>query len=122
MTTGAILIYVAFGAAGAGLVAYLLAWSGNGAARRPARALYLLMTVALTAASAALMAAILSNDFSIRYVSNYSSRTLPLLYKVSAFWGGQEGTLLLWALLQAAAGLWIIRRRDAWSAAAAKSC
>jgi cytochrome c-type biogenesis protein CcmF len=114
VATGAIFIYVAFGAAGACLVAYLLAWSGEASARRAARALYALMAGALGAATLTLLYAILTNDFGIRYVSNYSSRSLPLLYKVSALWGGQEGTLLLWALLQAAAGYWILRRRDAW--------
>jgi len=114
VNTGSIVIDVAFGAAGAALVAYLLAWSGASAARRPARALYYLMTLCLLAASILLMGAILSDDFSIRYVSNYSSRELPLLYKISAFWGGQEGTFLLWGLFQALAGFAILRRGDAW--------
>ncbi|MDQ7843325.1 MAG: cytochrome c-type biogenesis CcmF C-terminal domain-containing protein [Armatimonadota bacterium] len=50
-------------------------------------------------ASAALLAALLTRDFSIRYVAETSSRDLPLLYTVTAFWGGHAGSLLLWALV-----------------------
>ncbi len=114
MNPGTTLLFAAFGAAGASLAAYLLAWSGAGGARRLARTLYIGMTLSLAAASILLMAAILSDDFSFPYVADYSSRATPLLYKVSAFWGGQEGTLLLWTLFQAAAGVLVLRRKDDW--------
>jgi cytochrome c-type biogenesis protein CcmF len=51
----------------------------------------------LSIASFALLYAFLSRDFGIAYVTNYSSRDLPLFYTISAFWGGQKGSLLLWA-------------------------
>lgn len=47
-----------------------------------------------------LLAAFLSDDFTLRYVAEHSSRTLPLYLKVSAIWAGQEGSLLLWGFLQ----------------------
>ncbi|HDP69273.1 MAG TPA: heme lyase CcmF/NrfE family subunit [Actinobacteria bacterium] len=50
-------------------------------------------------ASLILLRAFLINDFSVLYVFGYSSKDLPLLYKVTAFWGGQEGSLLFWQLL-----------------------
>ncbi|MDO8886880.1 cytochrome c-type biogenesis CcmF C-terminal domain-containing protein [Candidatus Oleimmundimicrobium sp.] len=50
-------------------------------------------------ASLILLRAFLVRDFSILYVFSYSSRDLPLLYTITAFWGGQEGSLLLWQLL-----------------------
>jgi cytochrome c-type biogenesis protein CcmF len=40
-----------------------------------------------------------TDNFGLTYISRYSSRDLPFLYKLSAFWGGQEGSLLLWAWL-----------------------
>ncbi len=49
----------------------------------------------------ALLAAFLDNRFSIQYVAQHSSRALPLYLKASAVWGGQDGSLLLWAFLQA---------------------
>ena len=39
------------------------------------------------------------NDFSVIYVANNSSALLPTYYKISATWGGHEGSLLLWAVI-----------------------
>jgi cytochrome c-type biogenesis protein CcmF len=50
-------------------------------------------------ASAVLLAGLLRRDFSITYVYEHTSRALPERYAVSAFWGGQEGSLLLWLLV-----------------------
>ncbi|MCW8854433.1 MAG: heme lyase CcmF/NrfE family subunit [Gammaproteobacteria bacterium] len=37
------------------------------------------------------------NDFSVSYVARQSNTELPLIYRISAVWGGHEGSLLLWA-------------------------
>jgi cytochrome c-type biogenesis protein CcmF len=50
-------------------------------------------------ASAVLLAALLRNDFSFTYVARTTSEALPTAYTISAFWGGQEGSLLLWLLM-----------------------
>ena len=55
----------------------------------------------LALATLALLAAFWGDQFQIRYVAQHSSRALPLYLKISAVWAGQEGSLLLWALLQA---------------------
>src|SRR5215210_6722931 len=47
----------------------------------------------------ALVAAFVRHDFSFVYVAEHTSRELPTGYTVSAFWGGQEGSLLLWLLV-----------------------
>ncbi|HOA14865.1 MAG TPA: cytochrome c biogenesis protein CcsA [Bacillota bacterium] len=49
-------------------------------------------------ASAGLLSMFLRHDFRFEYVANNSSRGLDNIYLVSAFWAGQEGSLLLWAL------------------------
>lgn len=49
-----------------------------------------------TLASAGLIYAFITNNFQIEYVASYSSRHLPLFYKISAFWAGQAGSLLFW--------------------------
>jgi cytochrome c-type biogenesis protein CcmF len=36
------------------------------------------------------------DDFSIKYVASHSNTHLPYYFKVSAVWGGHEGSLLLW--------------------------
>jgi len=39
------------------------------------------------------------NDFSILYVANTSHLAQPTMYRLSAVWGGHEGSLLLWILM-----------------------
>src|SRR5579872_6667007 len=43
--------------------------------------------------------ALVHNDFSFVYVYSHTSRGLSTIYALSAFWGGQEGSLLLWLLV-----------------------
>ncbi len=43
--------------------------------------------------------AFISDDFSLHYVARHSNSLLPLPYKISATWGGHEGSLLLWVLI-----------------------
>jgi cytochrome c-type biogenesis protein CcmF len=50
-------------------------------------------------ATGVLLVALASSDFSFTYVSSFTSRELPLAYKLTALWGGQEGSLLLWLLV-----------------------
>ncbi|SDI94636.1 heme lyase CcmF/NrfE family subunit [Billgrantia gudaonensis] len=45
------------------------------------------------------------SDFSVRYVASHSSLSQPLLYRVTAVWGGHEGSMLLWALILGGWGL-----------------
>jgi cytochrome c-type biogenesis protein CcmF len=52
-------------------------------------------------ASGILVAALLTGDFRMSYVVEHSNRAMPLLYKYAAWWGGQEGSLLLWSFLLA---------------------
>src|SRR5919106_3112348 len=47
-------------------------------------------------ASLVLVGALVRHDFSFVYVARLTSEELPLGYTLSAFWGGQEGSLLLW--------------------------
>src|SRR4029453_2853435 len=54
---------------------------------------------AAVAAGLVLLVALPPRDFSFTYVAQHSARQLPFPYSVSAFWGGQEGSLLLWLLV-----------------------
>ncbi|HJV29349.1 MAG TPA: cytochrome c biogenesis protein CcsA, partial [Gaiellaceae bacterium] len=49
--------------------------------------------------SLVLVVALVRHDFSLVYVARLTSEQLPLGYTLSAFWGGQEGSLLLWLLV-----------------------
>ena len=50
----------------------------------------------------ALMAGFYFNDFSLKYVAQHSNSLLPWYYRLSATWGGHEGSLLLWITILAA--------------------
>src|ERR1700690_3048528 len=50
-------------------------------------------------ASGILVHALLISDFRYSYVAEHSNRTMPILYKFAAWWGGQEGSLLFWSFL-----------------------
>jgi cytochrome c-type biogenesis protein CcmF len=73
-------------------------------------------------AAAVLLSALIRHDFSFVYVAQHTSTELPTGYSMSAFWGGQEGSLLLWLLVlsgYATAVVLVNRRRApdlvAWS-------
>lgn len=53
----------------------------------------------LTLAVAILLYALLSHDFSLKYVYDYSSRDTSVPYLISALWAGNSGSLLFWAWL-----------------------
>ena len=54
---------------------------------------------AALAGSIVLLVALMRNDFSFVYVAKHTSIELPTPYTISAFWSGQEGSLLLWLLI-----------------------
>src|SRR6266576_4080988 len=66
-------------------------------------------------ASVVLLAALARHDFSFQYVADHTSHELPLGYTLTAFWGGQEGSLLLWLLVLTgySAAAVLINRRSA---------
>jgi cytochrome c-type biogenesis protein CcmF len=103
-----------------GLVLYATlagAWAAHTRKRRLAdsAANALLAALGSTAVAAAvLVSALVNHDFSFTYVADHTSTELPTGYSISAFWGGQEGSLLLWLLVlvaYGAAAVLINRRR-----------
>ena len=51
-----------------------------------------------------LMYGFYANDFTLIYVANQSNSLLPWYYRLSATWGGHEGSLLLWVTILATWG------------------
>ncbi len=66
-------------------------------AERAVYSIFLLVSLA----AAVIVAGLLTSDFRFAYVASHSNRAMPLLYKFAAWWGGQEGSLLLWSWLLA---------------------
>src|SRR5690242_9368733 len=60
--------------------------------------------VVLGAAIVAVVAmewALLSHDFSIKYVAENNARSTPLLFTITGLWAALEGSILLWVLILA---------------------
>ena len=66
-------------------------------ARPVARGQFVFVAIAF----ACLTKAFIDNDFSVLYVAQHSNSALPLAYRISAVWGGHEGSILLWILILA---------------------
>ncbi len=62
------------------------------------RALYATFAC-LVMATAGLLVALVTSDFSFQYVAAVTSANLPIGYKVTALWAGQAGALLSWSLI-----------------------
>ena len=60
---------------------------------------FYLITALMTVASAVIVNAFLTNDFSIKYVVGYSNTVQPLFYKITAYWGGLDGSIMFWVFL-----------------------
>lgn len=50
------------------------------------------------------------------YVNKYSNNAMPMRYILSCFWGGQEGSFLLWIFWHALLGSILYRRAGSWEA------
>src|SRR5579871_1272663 len=64
------------------------------------RAVYAVWAL-LTIGSGILVYSLVTGDFRFSYVAQHSNHSMPLLYKIAAWWGGQEGSLLFWSWLLA---------------------
>jgi cytochrome c-type biogenesis protein CcmF len=66
----------------------------------------------LILAALGLWTALLTHDFSLRYVASNTSANMPKVYVFAAFWGGQAGSMLFWALIlsiYATIAIWSVR-------------
>jgi cytochrome c-type biogenesis protein CcmF len=60
---------------------------------------FYLVAALMTAASAIIVHAFLTENYAIRYVDRYSDAAQPLFYKITSYWGGLDGSLLFWVFL-----------------------
>ncbi|MCC6987242.1 MAG: cytochrome c biogenesis protein CcsA, partial [Anaerolineales bacterium] len=66
-----------------------------------ARRAQLLTFPLLTIAAGVLIYLLVNNHFEVSFVYEVTSRSMPTYLKVTAWWGGQAGSLLFWAWLLA---------------------
>ncbi len=102
-----ILAYLGSGALLAGLVmggfsALLSFWAGwreNAVMVQVARRAFYASATMILLAAVLLEVALLTHDFSLAYVTEHSDLSTPMALVAAAFYGGQEGSLLYWALV-----------------------
>ena len=67
-----------------------------------ARRAMLLTWPLLTLASAVIIYLLVNNHYEVQFVYEVTSRSMPMYLKITAWWGGQAGSLLFWSWLMAA--------------------
>src|SRR4051794_17538533 len=72
--------------------------SGDEQLTRAARNGAFTVTAMLLLAAGTLVTGFLTHDYSLAYVADHSSRSMPVQYIIAAFYSGQQGSLLYWAL------------------------
>ena len=94
------------------VVTFVVALYGAGAAafgslrRQPAwiesaRHAMLLTWPLLTVASVCLISLLVTGAYEVEYVASTTSNAMPVYLKITAWWGGQAGSLLFWSWLMA---------------------
>ena len=68
--------------------------------------LFHVVTALMLVASAVMVHAFVTGDFSIKYVQHYSNAAQPLFYKLASYWGGLDGSIMFWVTLLA-----VVRQR-----------
>ena len=98
---GHFLLWIALGASLVlGTLPMLGAHRGRGDWMALARPLTGWLFVIVLVSYALLTVAFVQHDFSVSYVAHNSNSALPLQYRLAAVWGGHEGSMLLWIVMQ----------------------
>lgn len=102
---GSILITLALAASVTAMIMYFLNYRGYANALNYGRIAYHIMAVLIIGACVMLWYGILTHQYQYKYIFNYSSTDLPFGLLFATFWGGQEGSFMLWILLTAIVGI-----------------
>ena len=96
-----------------GLIAGVTTWC-RGVGLRLARLAVLVQPVLVGGAAGVLLWALARSDMTLAAVADHTERSLSLPLKLAALWAGQEGSLLLWALVLSVVGAasTLLRRGD----------
>jgi cytochrome c-type biogenesis protein CcmF len=62
----------------------------------------------ISTAAGVLIYSLLTGDMRMAYVASHTNRAMPLFYKFSAWWGGQEGSLLFWSWILSTYGAVVV--------------
>ncbi len=89
------------GCAGFGLIQ---AWNEKTTGLKVLEKVNFLITLCFALSSSILLFALATHDYSLNYVAGYTDNALAYFYCLAAFWAGQPGSMLFWALAVAIMG------------------
>ncbi len=95
--------------------AYAIVISVAGARRRSLRMIesgigaFYVVTALMTLASSIIIHAFVTQNYTIRYVDQYSDSVQPLFYKITSYWGGLDGSIMFWVFLLSVFGAIAVR-------------
>ncbi len=105
---GKIFVFLAFASAISAVLGYLFSVGKRENLIKTARYSYYALLVMILIISIIHLSNILAHNFQVTYVWQYSSRELSDFLLASTFYAGQEGSFLLWSLMVALIGYFLI--------------
>jgi cytochrome c-type biogenesis protein CcmF len=81
------------------LLSFWAGWRENAVMVQVGRRAFYASAAMILIAAALLETALLTHDFSLAYVTEHTDLSTPMALVAAAFYGGQEGSLLYWALV-----------------------
>ena len=105
---GSIILTIALAFSIISMIMYFLNYRGYKNTLNYGRIAYHGMAILVIAASVFLWYAILTHQYQYEYIYSYSDnalRNLGIFHLASAFWGGQQGSFMLWLLLTTIVGI-----------------
>ncbi len=106
---GAVAIWSALFFALAALWGYARALAGDAGSLSFARRAYSFYALSILLAALVLSLLLMTRDFRVEYVFQYSGMDLPWFYQFAAFWAGQKGSFMIWLFWGTMLGL-LVRR------------
>jgi cytochrome c-type biogenesis protein CcmF len=102
---GSIILTLAFASSIIAAIMYFMNYRGYNNALYYGRISYHIMATFVLVAAAMLEYLLLTHQYGFKYVYEYSSNELPTGILMASFWGGQEGSFMLWLVLTTIVGL-----------------
>ena len=102
---GSIVLTLALASSVIAMAMYFLTFKGYKNAINFGRIAYHSMAILVFTAATILLYNILTHNYGLKYVYDYSSNELPKGILAATFWAGQEGSFMLWLFLTSIVGL-----------------
>lgn len=102
---GSIVLSLALASSLVAMIMFFLSFRGYKNTLNIGRIAYHSMSILVIVASTILWYALLNHQYEFKYVYSYSANSLTTGFLFASFWGGQEGSFMLWLLLTSIVGI-----------------